>query len=163
MGNKGRYNNTTFGILDWSWWTGLFGLLLTIICFASLIGIVFAIEHSLTSQKSTQHSQKYLQNLSFSFHFFCSIKLSNGSTSNPISSSYPHGANFPINSNSYPDTSNAMMPYGSNHYHYDQNQNINPQVSHLAQQYVWESNPNNQFIQHYGQSILPQQYYDTYL
>jgi len=48
MSVQGRKNHTA-AFLDWAWWNGLVGLIMTIICFFALIFMILYMEFSASS------------------------------------------------------------------------------------------------------------------
>jgi hypothetical protein len=135
MGGKGRSNHP-LSFLDWAWWNGLVGLLMTIFCFLSLISFLAYIRFSSsfssieTKPKTSRLFDKFDKILTLNLiHFRGSIgkgilnRSSSPSTvldgrSPPIITTNPPYNS--LNPNSYPQiyssnqyVSNPLMSYGN--------------------------------------------------
>ncbi|CAF3970280.1 unnamed protein product, partial [Rotaria sp. Silwood1] len=68
MSVQGRSNHSG-AFLDWAWWNGLVGLIMTIICFISLIAFVMDMRLSPSNHRKSKMKRLPLA-FSFSFSFF---------------------------------------------------------------------------------------------
>jgi hypothetical protein len=57
MSNQGRAGDP-YAYMGWSWWTGLVGLIMTLICFLTLIGLFLDMKLSATNSMMTSDPTK---------------------------------------------------------------------------------------------------------
>ncbi|CAF2007841.1 unnamed protein product [Rotaria magnacalcarata] len=158
MSVQGRLKRIS-AFLDWAWWNGLIGLIMTITCCFSLIAFVLDMKLSGRNRQTPKSTREPRQNNVFVASQAMSYPMSAPVTS-PMNYENYQGYNYQHPNDYFPVADNNLNGYDSNppltygdQYpwnQYSNNQTPSPMISDLAREYMFRAS-NAQ----YGQPFQP--------
>ncbi|CAF3572193.1 unnamed protein product [Rotaria socialis] len=144
MSVQGRSNRIA-AFLDWAWWNGLIGLIMTITCCFSLIAFILDMKLSARNRQTPKFERRPKQNNVFAASQGMSYPMP-APVASPMNYENYQGYNYQNPNNYFPVAGNNLNEYYSNpslayggQYPWNQYENTqtpSPMISNLAREYI---------------------------